>query len=101
LAPQLFEASSSSYTYVLADVGTRDAIIIDPVLEMVPRDTRLLRELGLSLRYAVNTHCHADHVTGSGALRAALGCRSAISRESGASADVLLNDGDELHFGAF
>ncbi|XP_062469240.1 persulfide dioxygenase ETHE1, mitochondrial [Pezoporus occidentalis] len=50
---------------------------------------------------AVNTHCHADHVTGSGALRAALGCRSAISRESGASADVLLRDGDELRFGAF
>ncbi|XP_057275774.1 persulfide dioxygenase ETHE1, mitochondrial isoform X1 [Pezoporus wallicus] len=101
LLRQLFEPSSSSFTYVLADAGSGDAVIIDPVLETVPRDTRLLRELGLSLRYAVNTHCHADHVTGSGALRAALGCRSAISRESGASADVLLRDGDELRFGAF
>ncbi|XP_065520895.1 persulfide dioxygenase ETHE1, mitochondrial isoform X3 [Lathamus discolor] len=101
VSPQLFDASSSSFTYVLADAGSGDAIIIDPVLEAVPRDTRLLRELGLSLRYAVNTHCHADHVTGSGALRAALGCRSAISRQSGASADVLLRDGDELRFGAF
>ncbi|KAM9510501.1 persulfide dioxygenase ETHE1, mitochondrial-like [Guaruba guarouba] len=55
----------------------------------------------LSLRYAVNTHCHADHVTGSGALRAALGCRSAISRASGARADLLLSDGDEVRFGAF
>ncbi|KAF1535263.1 Persulfide dioxygenase ETHE1, mitochondrial, partial [Eudyptes schlegeli] len=49
----------------------------------------------------VNTHCHADHVTGSGALRGALGCRSAISRASGARADLLLGEGDELRFGAF
>uniref|UniRef100_A0A8B9GCJ7 MBL fold metallo-hydrolase n=1 Tax=Amazona collaria TaxID=241587 RepID=A0A8B9GCJ7_9PSIT len=48
----LFEASSSSFTYLLADEASGDAIIIDPVLETVPRDTRLLRELGLSLRYA-------------------------------------------------
>ncbi|KAM9510482.1 persulfide dioxygenase ETHE1, mitochondrial-like [Guaruba guarouba] len=99
--PQLFEPSSSSFTYLLADEASGDAVIIDPVLETVPRDVRLLRELRLSLRYAVNTHCHADHVTGSGALRAALGCRSAISRASGARADLLLSDGDEVRFGAF
>lgn len=102
LLRQLFEPSSCTYTYVLADEGSRDAVIIDPVLETVPRDSRLLRELGLRLRYAVNTHCHADHVTGSGALRAALpGCRSVISRASGARADVLLEEGDTLRFGAF
>lgn len=50
--PQLFEASSCTYTYLLADARTGDAVIIDPVLEMVPRDLRLLRELGLTLRYA-------------------------------------------------
>ncbi|NWI37012.1 ETHE1 dioxygenase, partial [Picathartes gymnocephalus] len=99
--PQLFEASSCTYTYLLADAGTGDAVIIDPVLETVPRDLRLLRELGLTLRYAANTHCHADHVTGSGALRRALGCSSATSRASGASADILLGEGDELRFGAF
>ncbi|GAB0200427.1 persulfide dioxygenase ETHE1, mitochondrial [Grus japonensis] len=101
LLRQLFEPSSCSYTYVLADVSTGDAVIIDPVLETVPRDARLLRELGLTLRYAVNTHCHADHVTGSGALRKLLGCRSVISRASGARADLLVGEGDELRFGAF
>ncbi|XP_053824637.1 persulfide dioxygenase ETHE1, mitochondrial isoform X2 [Vidua chalybeata] len=101
LLRQLFEASSCTYTYLLADASTGDAVIIDPVLETVPRDLRLLRELGLTLRYAANTHCHADHVTGSGALRRALGCRSAIGRESGARADLRLRDGDLLRFGAF
>ncbi|XP_058679116.1 persulfide dioxygenase ETHE1, mitochondrial [Ammospiza caudacuta] len=101
LMRQLFEASSCTYTYLLADAATGDAVIIDPVLETVPRDLRLLRELGLTLRYAANTHCHADHVTGSGALRRALGCRSAIGRDSGASADVMLGEGDELRFGSF
>uniref|UniRef100_A0A8B9UDZ2 ETHE1 persulfide dioxygenase n=1 Tax=Anas zonorhyncha TaxID=75864 RepID=A0A8B9UDZ2_9AVES len=52
LLRQLFEPSSCTYTYVLADEGSRDAVIIDPVLETVPRDSRLLRELGLRLRYA-------------------------------------------------
>ncbi|XP_072776856.1 persulfide dioxygenase ETHE1, mitochondrial [Taeniopygia guttata] len=101
LLRQLFEASSCTYTYLLADAATGDAVIIDPVLEMVPRDLQLLRELGLTLRYAANTHCHADHVTGSGALRRALGCRSAIGRDSGARADLRLAEGDELRFGAF
>ncbi|XP_068855482.1 persulfide dioxygenase ETHE1, mitochondrial-like [Aphelocoma coerulescens] len=101
LLRQLFEASSCTYTYLLADARSGDAVIIDPVLETVPRDLRLLRELGLTLRYAANTHCHADHVTGSGALRRALGCSSAISSASGARADVLLGEGDELRFGAF
>ncbi|XP_033928161.1 persulfide dioxygenase ETHE1, mitochondrial, partial [Melopsittacus undulatus] len=101
LLRQLFEPSSCSYTYLLADARSGDAVIIDPVLETVGRDTRLLRELGLRLRYAVNTHCHADHVTGSGALRAQLGCLSAISGASGASADVIMGAGHELRFGAF
>ncbi|NXA16754.1 ETHE1 dioxygenase, partial [Sapayoa aenigma] len=98
---QLFEAQSCTFTYLLADAATGDAVVIDPVLDTVPRELRLLRELGLSLRYAVNTHCHADHVTGSGALCRALGCASAISRASGARADLLLRGGDELRFGAF
>ncbi|XP_062368348.1 persulfide dioxygenase ETHE1, mitochondrial isoform X2 [Cinclus cinclus] len=90
LMRQLFEASSCTYTYLLADAGSGDAVIIDPVLETVPRDLQLLRELGLTLRYA-----------GSGALRRALGCASAISRASGACADVRLGEGDELRFGSF
>ncbi|XP_066064423.1 persulfide dioxygenase ETHE1, mitochondrial isoform X2 [Chamaea fasciata] len=101
LLRQLFEASSCTYTYLLADAGTGDAVVIDPVLETVPRDLRLLRELGLTLRYAANTHCHADHVTGTGALCRAVGGASAISRASGARADLRLGEGDELRFGAF
>ncbi|XP_031467691.1 persulfide dioxygenase ETHE1, mitochondrial-like [Phasianus colchicus] len=52
LLRQLFEPRSCTYTYILADEATRDAVIIDPVLETVPRDRRLLKELGLTLRYA-------------------------------------------------
>nr|XP_025954187.1 persulfide dioxygenase ETHE1, mitochondrial isoform X2 [Dromaius novaehollandiae] len=54
---QLFEARSCTYTYLLADADSGDAVVIDPVLETAARDTQLLRELGLRLRYAVNTHC--------------------------------------------
>jgi sulfur dioxygenase len=61
---QLFEKESSTYTYLLADPASRAAIIIDPVLETAARDSQLVRELGLDLKYALNTHVHADHITG-------------------------------------
>ncbi|NWQ84428.1 ETHE1 dioxygenase, partial [Columbina picui] len=98
---QLFEAGSCTYTYVIADARSRDAVIIDPVLETAPRDRKLIQELGLRVRWAVNTHVHADHVTGSGLLRAALPCATAISGASGARADRALGEGDELRFGDF
>ncbi|XP_065510928.1 persulfide dioxygenase ETHE1, mitochondrial-like isoform X2 [Caloenas nicobarica] len=101
LLRQLFEPVSCTFTYVVADARSRDAVVIDPVLETVPRDLKLLRELQLNVRWAVNTHVHADHVTGSGSLRAALCCPTAISGASGARADRLLGEGDELPFGAF
>ncbi|XP_071656614.1 persulfide dioxygenase ETHE1, mitochondrial [Patagioenas fasciata] len=101
LLRQLFEPASCTYTYVIADARSRDAVVIDPVLETAPRDLRLLRELRLRVRWAVNTHVHADHVTGSGALRLALSCPTAISGASGARADRLLGEGEELRFGAF
>ncbi|XP_071376450.1 persulfide dioxygenase ETHE1, mitochondrial [Centroberyx affinis] len=97
---QLFESVSSTYTYLLADRETREAIIIDPVLETVDRDVKLIDELGLTLKLAVNTHCHADHITSTGLLKKRLvGLKSAISRFSGASADVLLSEGDKIAFG--
>ncbi|XP_028920252.1 persulfide dioxygenase ETHE1, mitochondrial isoform X2 [Ornithorhynchus anatinus] len=99
---QLFEPQSCTYTYLLADRASREAVLIDPVLETAPRDAQLVRELGLRLIYAVNTHCHADHVTGTGLLRSLLpGCRSVISRLSGAKADLLIAEGDTLRFGCF
>uniref|UniRef100_A0A2K6TQT0 ETHE1 persulfide dioxygenase n=1 Tax=Saimiri boliviensis boliviensis TaxID=39432 RepID=A0A2K6TQT0_SAIBB len=99
---QMFEPVSCTYTYLLGDRESREAVLIDPVLETAPRDAQLVKELGLRLLYAVNTHCHADHVTGSGLLRSLLpGCQSVISRLSGAQADLHIEDGDSIRFGRF
>ncbi|KAL4657618.1 persulfide dioxygenase ETHE1, mitochondrial [Arapaima gigas] len=97
---QLFEPVSCTYTYLLADPGSKEAVLIDPVLETVDRDVKLIDELGLKLKVAVNTHCHADHITGTGLLKKKLyGTKSAISRHSGAKADIMLSDGDSITFG--
>ncbi|KAM5236876.1 persulfide dioxygenase ETHE1, mitochondrial [Ctenodactylus gundi] len=102
LLRQMFEPKSCTYTYLLGDRETGEAILIDPVLETASRDAKLVKELGLRLLYAVNTHCHADHITGSGALRSLLpGCQSVISRLSGAQADQHIEDGDSIPFGRF
>ncbi|XP_030638045.1 persulfide dioxygenase ETHE1, mitochondrial [Chanos chanos] len=97
---QLFEPVSSTYTYLLADTETKEAVLIDPVLETVDRDLKLIDELGLKLKLAVNTHCHADHITGTGLLKKKVfGLKSAISKHSGAAADVMLSEGDRVTFG--
>ncbi|XP_029432311.1 LOW QUALITY PROTEIN: persulfide dioxygenase ETHE1, mitochondrial [Rhinatrema bivittatum] len=99
---QLFEPVSATYTYLLADSESREAVLIDPVLETAPRDAKLVRDLGLNVLYAANTHCHADHITGTGILKKLLpGCRSVISRHSGAQADILIQEGDRIIFGKF
>lgn len=74
---QLFEPESSSYTYLLGCPDTRTAVLIDPVLETVERDLRVLQSLGLTLAWTLDTHIHADHVTGAGRLRSLTGCRAA------------------------
>jgi glyoxylase-like metal-dependent hydrolase (beta-lactamase superfamily II) len=96
---QLFDRESCTYTYVLAGPD-RSAVIIDPVLEHAERDARILEELGLELRWILDTHVHADHITGARALQRRFGVPRAISRASGAAADRLLEDGDQLEFGA-
>ncbi|KAK9514180.1 hypothetical protein VZT92_027666 [Zoarces viviparus] len=97
---QLFELESSTYTYLLADTETKEAILIDPVLETIDRDLKLIHELGLNLKVAVNTHCHADHITSTGLMKKrSVGLRSAISKFSGASADIHLSEGDKITFG--
>uniref|UniRef100_A0A8D8Q1V2 Persulfide dioxygenase ETHE1, mitochondrial n=1 Tax=Cacopsylla melanoneura TaxID=428564 RepID=A0A8D8Q1V2_9HEMI len=97
---QLFDHTSSTYTYILADKLSKETIIIDPVLEQVERDLRLIKELGLSLKYVVNTHVHADHITGSGKIKTLMkGVQSVISKESGAVADVHVTHGDNIQFG--
>ena len=98
---QLFDKASSTYTYVLGDAAAGAAAIIDPVLENADRDAKLVQELGLELKYALETHVHADHVTGSGALRDRLGARTVVSARAGAEcADVHADDGDRLELGA-
>ncbi|KAA0066829.1 persulfide dioxygenase ETHE1-like protein [Cucumis melo var. makuwa] len=99
---QLFEKDSSTYTYLLADVSHPDkpALLIDPVDKTVDRDLNLVRELGLKLVYAMNTHVHADHVTGTGLIKNKFpGAKSVISRASGSKADVLIEPGDRISFG--
>lgn len=72
---QLFDRESCTYTYLIADPHTRQAILVDPVLEQLDRDLQILRELNLVLRYCIETHVHADHITGAGQLRSRTGCR--------------------------
>uniref|UniRef100_A0A3Q4H4D0 Persulfide dioxygenase ETHE1, mitochondrial n=1 Tax=Neolamprologus brichardi TaxID=32507 RepID=A0A3Q4H4D0_NEOBR len=96
----LFESESSTYTYLLADADTKEAVIIDPVLETIDRDLKFVSELGLKLKVAVNTHCHADHITSTGPMKKRVpGLKSAISKCSGASADIHLTEGDKIPFG--
>jgi sulfur dioxygenase len=99
---QLFEKETSTYTYLLADNVTKDAIIIDPVIDMVDRDTKLISELGLKLKFVFDTHVHADHITASGELRKKTGAKVALSSAYDMScADLHLEDKQELDFGGF
>uniref|UniRef100_A0A7S2BDG8 persulfide dioxygenase n=1 Tax=Pycnococcus provasolii TaxID=41880 RepID=A0A7S2BDG8_9CHLO len=96
---QLFDRESCTYTYLLADGG--EGILIDPVKELVERDVEVAQQLNVKLKYLLNTHCHADHVTGTGDLKKVLpDAKSVISKASGAKADVLVNDGDTIAFGS-
>lgn len=98
---QLFDEKSWTYTYLLADLDTKEALLIDPVLEQVDRDAKLIKELELRLIYAVNTHAHADHITGSGKLKGLFkSCRSVIATASRARADEHLNPGDAIGVGS-
>ena len=97
---QLFDQVSSTYTYLLADAQTREAVLIDPVFEQHTRDAALIRELDLKLRVTLDTHCHADHVTGAWLMKAELGSEIALSREYDAgNVDRPLAHGDAVPFG--
>jgi sulfur dioxygenase len=97
---QLFDQQSSTYTYLLADSLTREAVLIDPVFEHARRDAALVGELGLKLLYTLETHVHADHVTGAALLKRRLGSKILLAKASGAEgADRYLADGDTVAFG--
>jgi sulfur dioxygenase len=95
---QLFEPESCTYTYLLWDKETEDAILIDPVETQIERD--LLVSTSLNLVFAINTHVHEDHYSGTSVLKQKRpGVKSAISKASGAKSDIHISDGDEIHFG--
>jgi glyoxylase-like metal-dependent hydrolase (beta-lactamase superfamily II) len=97
---QLFDPESSTFTYILVDLPTREAVVVDSVDQLVERDLGVVLRLGLTVRYVVETHAHADHVTGAGLLRQKTGAKAAAPFKCGISpADVQLAHGDTLAFG--
>ncbi|NIC41404.1 MBL fold metallo-hydrolase [Aquabacterium sp. A08] len=97
---QLFDPDSSTYTYVLFDVATREALIIDPVDLQLERDLAVLRDYGLRLVWTVETHAHADHITSAGKLAEHAGAKTAAPAGCGITTALRqLHDGDTLAFG--
>jgi sulfur dioxygenase len=98
---QLFDRESSTYTYLIADEKTGKAILIDSVLEQVERDYKILQELKLSLNYCLETHVHADHITGTGKLRELTGCLGIVPEKAEVNcADRHIQDGEILEIGS-
>lgn len=97
---QLFDTESSTYTYILSDPASGDAVIIDPVDRHCQRDLAHLERLGLTLTHVLETHAHADHVTSAGKLRALTGAKACVPSACGIPpAEVQLQDGDLIRFG--
>src|SRR3954467_3406209 len=97
---QLFDAQSSTYTYLLGDSISGEALLIDPVFEQVRRDAALIHELNLKLQWTLDTHVHADHVTGAWFMQQRVGSRIALSAAGKATgAGRLLAHGDKVPFG--
>ena len=98
---QFFDPETSSYTYLIADQQTGDAVLVDPVLEQVDRDLQSLDELGLKLRYCLETHLHADHITGAGKLRQQTGAQVIVPQNTAVTkADRSLVGGEILEVGS-
>ena len=97
---QLFDQTSGTFSYLLADEQSREAIFIDTVFEQHDRDLALINELGLSLKACLETHCHADHVTGAWLMKKETGCHIGASPNAGIELlDIELREGDSYHFG--
>ena len=99
LLRQLFDAATGTFTYLLADVASAQGVLIDPVFEQHERDLSLIRELGIDLVASLDTHAHADHVTGSWLMQQATGCAIGLAAAARAENVTLpLNHGDRVNF---
>lgn len=97
---QLYDQETSTYTYLIADEKTKEAILVDPVIEQVERDLKLIQELELRLRCSLETHIHADHITGTGRLRELTGCEGIVPENARAAcANRFIKDGEVLNVG--
>jgi glyoxylase-like metal-dependent hydrolase (beta-lactamase superfamily II)/rhodanese-related sulfurtransferase len=96
---QLFDGDTGSFTYLLADVPSRQGVIIDTVFEQHDRDLALIRELGIELVASIDTHAHADHVTGSWLMHEASGCAIGLAAARAENVTLPLAHGDRLTFG--
>ena len=100
LFKQLFENESSTYTYLISCQEKQEAMLIDPVLETLSRDLRILESMGLKLKYAIDTHIHADHVTSASALREITKCKVAgPANDNLKCRDINLKHGDNIIIG--
>jgi glyoxylase-like metal-dependent hydrolase (beta-lactamase superfamily II) len=97
---QLFDRETWTYTYLIADLKTKEAALVDPVIEQVERDYKLLNELGLTLKYCLETHVHADHITGTGKLRELTDCEGIVPEQAQvACASRLIQHGESVRVG--
>jgi len=100
LVHQLFDQNTWTYTYILVHDDSKEAAIIDPVGNQFARDKRLILALGLTLKYSLETHIHADHLTASGEMREFFGAQTAVHENSGVEcAQNLFKDGEQFTLG--
>jgi len=100
LFKQLFDQETSTLTYLLVDAVSREAVIIDPADGLMQRDLDALKTLNATLKYIVETHVHADHVTGAYSLKQATGAKLVAGVGTGLTCgDILLGEDEIIHFG--
>ena len=94
---QVFDQKSSTYTYLIASAKGREAVIIDPVIENVEKYINLLQELDLKLVKVIDTHIHADHITGASKLKKATNCSTIMGEHTPADAvEIKVKDGEKV-----
>ena len=94
---QLIDLSTCTFTYLLYSTKNKEALIIDPVFEQVERDLDLIKKLNLNLIYILETHVHADHITGASKIKEKTNAKICYGSKTGVKgADIFLNDGDKI-----